>query len=255
MNGLGDKAKEVAIEHVKQKAARDILNAIKEWRGNRVSTAKRRWLFELIQNAIDTAKARQNNTLQIEIEEKENSIIFKHNGGHFTLDEISAVIYGGSTKPYAPESEYIGRFGTGFLVTHIVSRRVQVIGFVKENEGQIYKFEMEINRAGDDETSISQSIEKCFKQLNDSQPSDFNGVEVYTQFIYHLDDALGRESVQKGIDELKRNLPFVFAFNDLIQEIIINKENFGRSSENIDIDNIQITKVKSPKAVSGSKTL
>jgi len=77
MNGLGDKPKEVAAGHVMQKAAKDILYAIKEWRENRISTAKRRWLFELIQNAIDTAKARQNNTLKIEIKEKENSIIFK----------------------------------------------------------------------------------------------------------------------------------------------------------------------------------
>ena len=44
---LGDKAKEAAIEHVKQKAARDILNGIKEWRENKLSTAKRRWIFEL----------------------------------------------------------------------------------------------------------------------------------------------------------------------------------------------------------------
>ena len=45
--GLGDKAKEVAVEHVKQKAARDILNGIREWRSNRIVTAKRRWIFEL----------------------------------------------------------------------------------------------------------------------------------------------------------------------------------------------------------------
>lgn len=145
MNGLGDKAKEVAIEHVKQKAARDILNGIKEWRSNRISTAKRRWLFELIQNAGDTAKARRNDNIGIEIDKNENSITFKHNGGYFTLDEISAVIYGGSTKPYAPESEYMGRFGIGFLVTHVVSRMVKTSGFVRESEGQTYKFEMEIN--------------------------------------------------------------------------------------------------------------
>jgi hypothetical protein len=39
--GLGDKAEEVAVEHVKQKAARDILTRIREWRGNRIATAKR----------------------------------------------------------------------------------------------------------------------------------------------------------------------------------------------------------------------
>ncbi len=65
--GLGDKAKEVAVKHVKQKAARDILNGIREWRGNRIATAKRRWIFELIQNAVDTAKSRSINSLKIEI--------------------------------------------------------------------------------------------------------------------------------------------------------------------------------------------
>ncbi|GAH34051.1 unnamed protein product, partial [marine sediment metagenome] len=79
--GLGDKAKKVAIEHVKQKAARDILNGINEWRKNRISTAKRRWIFELIQNAVDTAKARKNASSKVEIAEKQDTITFKHNGG------------------------------------------------------------------------------------------------------------------------------------------------------------------------------
>lgn len=245
MNGLGDRAKEVAIEHVKQKAARDILNGINEWRSNRISTAKRRWLFELIQNAIDTAKARKNNTLKIHINKNDNSITFKHNGGYFTLDEISAVIYGGSTKPYAPESEYIGRFGTGFLVTHIVSRKVKLTGFIKENEEKTYKFEININREGNDEKIISNDIEECFQQLNKSTQINSNEMELYTEFIYYLNDKLGREAVIVGIEELKRTIPFVITFNEIIQEITIENErfinqsekrNFGQSNMSIEIE-------------------
>ncbi len=50
------------------KAARDTLSAIIEWTGNKINTAKKRWIFELLQNAIDTATERKNENLKIEIE-------------------------------------------------------------------------------------------------------------------------------------------------------------------------------------------
>ena len=180
---LGDRAKEVAIEHVKQKAARDILNGIREWRANKISTAKRRWMFELIQNAIDTAKARGRDNLKIVIDINDDFIRFKHNGGYFTLDEISAVIYGGSTKPYAPESEYIGRFGTGFLVTHIVNQKVKITGFAREdNNQQIYEFVIDVDRSNN-ERETSENIEKCFQQLNNAKPATYTS-ELYTCLLY-----------------------------------------------------------------------
>ena len=231
--GLGDKAKEVAIEHVKQKAARDILNGIKEWRANKISTAKRRWIFELIQNAIDTAKARGKDSLKIEINFSNDSIKFKHGGGYFTLDEISAVIYGGSTKPYAPESEYIGRFGTGFLVTHIVNRKVRIKGFACEEESRIYEFEIDIERQSNDEREISENIEKCFQQLNSASPiTDIS--ELYTEFEYKIDDDLGKQAVQQALEELKKNIPFILAFNKIISEIKINGQTFKRKVQKRD---------------------
>ena len=239
---LGDKVKKAAVEHVKQKAARDILNNIEEWRSNRVLTAKRRWIFELIQNAIDTAMARQNDSLKIEIQRYDNSIIFKHNGGYFNLDEISAVIYGGSTKPYAPESEYMGRFGTGFLVTHIVNRKVKIKGYIKENEEQIYRFKLDVNREGNAENEISQNIESCFSQLNDATPLQTSNHESWTEFIYCSDDSLGKEAIDVGIHELKENLPFIFAFNN-VHEITIDEETFtGKTNENQNIIRVEVGK-------------
>jgi hypothetical protein len=240
--GLGDKAKDVAIEHVKQKAARDILTGIKDWRGDKILTAKRRWIFELIQNAIDTAKARQNDRLKIEVKSDENFLMFKHNAGYFTLDEISATIYGGSTKPYAPESEYIGRFGTGFLVTHIISRKVKISGSVKDNDNNIYYFnELFMDRREDDENKISQSIEDCFKCLNDAHLQN-KSTEFWTKFSYYSNDSLGLEAIKQGIDELRKNLPFIFAFNK-INEITINGKKYTtKKGKKSDIMTVEVEK-------------
>jgi len=238
---LGDKAKEVAMEHVKQKAARDILNGIKEWRANRIATAKRRWIFELIQNAVDTAKARGKDDLKIKIKTGDNFVKFRHDGGYFALDEISAVIYGGSRKPYAPGSEYIGRFGTGFLVTHVVNRKVKVKGFASEDGKQIYEFEIEIDRESDDERDISKNIEKCFSQLNNAKLfSSSESTELHTEFTYTLTDDLGKEALEEGIEELRNNIPFVLTFNEIIEEVVIDGEVFRKEVQKV---NNSISKV------------
>ncbi len=226
--GLSEQAKDAAREHVTQKAARDILTSIEEWTGNRVLTAKRRWIFELVQNAVDTAKARQTPSVKIEIHTDNSSLVFRHNGGYFTLEEIPALIYGGSTKPFAPESEYIGRFGTGLLVSHIISRNVRIEGTVRDNEGQLYHFELDINREGVSPDEIAQEINRCFLQLDDAvvQPAK---KEYWTEFVYARCDEPGADAIQTGIDELKSTLPFLLAFND-IQEIVVNEERFVKQS-------------------------
>ena len=168
---LGEIVKERAIEVVKRNAARDIITGIREWRENKVQVAKKRWIYELIQNAIDVAKARRNTNLRIEIFKDGNSIIFRHNGGFFTLDEIGAIIYGGSTKPYSQESEYIGRFGTGFLVTHILSRLVKIEGYIfNDEDNKIYSFKIELNRDSNDDNELARDIDRCFEQLNKATP-------------------------------------------------------------------------------------
>ncbi len=217
---LADKARDVAIKHVKQKAARDIITRIKKWRESKISTAKRRWLFELIQNAIDTAKARGNIKLKIEIFTGDNKVIFRHNGGCFTLDEMSAIIYGGSTKPYAPDSEYIGRFGSGFLVSHILNKEAIVSGHIIDKQDGIYKFNIGLNRASDQEDILSKGIDSSFDQLNNSTKKKEIS-EAYTDFIYDIYDELGTEAVKSGISELKMVVPLLFAYN-AIDEIIID---------------------------------
>lgn len=211
---VGEKAREASSHHVKRKAARDILNAILEWRGNRIETAKRRWVFELLQNAVDTARERRKRRLSIEIESDGGNVTFRHNGGYFTLDEINAVIYGGSTKPYAPDSEYLGRFGTGLLVTHVISRGFKLTGYVDDQDG-VHHFSLTLRRDGDDEPAVVESIDDCYSQLDDAVKVKTRIADYWTEFTYCAEPGIGPEAIREGLDELKANLPCILAFNEI----------------------------------------
>jgi hypothetical protein len=53
-----------------------------------------------------------------------SKLIFEHDGAPFTSDELAALLTGGSSKEF--ESEVTtGRFGTGYLVTHVLAERAK----------------------------------------------------------------------------------------------------------------------------------
>jgi len=60
-----DRIDEVEKDHTLKLAANAILKSIKDSRLDNTHTSKRRWVFELIQNAIDTLKLRNNSNLII----------------------------------------------------------------------------------------------------------------------------------------------------------------------------------------------
>lgn len=229
---LGDQAQNAAIEHVKHKAAREILKDIRQWRTNRILTAKRRWIFELIQNATDTAKLREKPSVDIEIISTPHTVKFKHNGGFFTLDEISAVIYGGSSKPYEPGSPLLGRFGSGLIVSHVVSRVFHLSGYIQDLEHGIHSFKTTIVRNSDDEPTISQSISRSFEELNSALKMRQTGHDLWTEFMFIPDDSLGREAITGGIMELEKTITLVLAFNPVIGAIRVNGVTFQKEEHN-----------------------
>jgi len=238
----GNQVKEISLKHVQGKAARDILSAIIEWTGNKINTAKKRWIFELLQNAIDTATGRKNENLKIEIEKSEQGITFKHNAGCFKQEEIAAVFYGGSTKPFEPQSEYLGRFGTGFLVTHVLSRKVTIKAFFLDNLQNILTCpSIIIDRTGTNEIEISGAIDNCFDQLNNATVAE-SQVDYWTEFIYDIDDERGKNAMDIGIDIFKRCLPLIFAFNDVVKSITIDGTLYEPEYSKIDV--IEAVKVK-----------
>src|SRR5690348_6652981 len=122
-------------------AARNITNEVKRW-SNAWQEAGDRWPWELLQNARDTAVSNKR-TLKASFSFEGAHLIFTHDGGPFSFDDITALILGGSAKIY-DSSALTGRFGTGFLVTHAISPRVSISG---QSEGGSF-FQMDFDRRG-----------------------------------------------------------------------------------------------------------
>ena len=56
-----------------------------------------------------------------------------------------------------------------------------------------------MDREGDDEKDISQSIEECFRQLNEAELFTSPIAELHTKFSYILTDNLGKDAAKKKV--------------------------------------------------------
>ena len=85
-----------------------------------------RWAWELLQNAKDSIAEDENRTVSVQIRLDEDSVEFRHNGTHFTDQDVIGLISQISSKEVeeGQQTKKTGRFGTGFLTTHLLSKIV-----------------------------------------------------------------------------------------------------------------------------------
>ena len=96
----------------------DELKKIRESSEVEKKVIRRRWIWELIQNASDcTPKDRK---IDINIEYYNNQIVFSHNGLPFCYKNLLDLITQISSKQSLEEKK-TGKFGTGFMSTHLLS--------------------------------------------------------------------------------------------------------------------------------------
>jgi hypothetical protein len=96
-------------------------------------TTPKRWVWELIQNAKDVnidGKVRVR--IEAGLDDADAHVTFRHNGGAFSAENIRFLIEQVSSKDRTNDSTgrptTTGRFGTGFLTTHLLSDRVVIKG-------------------------------------------------------------------------------------------------------------------------------
>ena len=175
-----------------------------------------RWFWELLQNAKDSVS--NEDTIDVKLIKKENEIIFSHTGLPFELDEILSLIFQGSTK--TEKKDKTGRFGTGFMTTYLLSKKVEISGHLAENGGF---FSFLLNRNGD-------NISEFFKNQKKSKEDFINSIKettyldndnFQTQFKYELDDH-GEKTANKGLQSLNTLIPVVQIFNDKLNNISID---------------------------------
>ena len=172
-----------------------------------------RWPFELIQNAHDAGPRTDQKRVQIDFLLRNTTdptgqlLEVSHTGNSFTAQELAALLSGGSSKDFDDE-ETTGRFGTGFLVTHGLSPRVDVDGIISTQAGS-ERFHIKLIRDGD-EAAITKNIEQARQSLKDAevvpQPELLDGSTAL--FKYH---DICPIVAQKGLVRLRQTIPYLYA--------------------------------------------
>lgn len=189
---------------------RQILSAIKN---NPASSAKR-WVWELMQNAKDIKNKFDKVSIEIELV-SENELRFKHNGNPFSINNITGLIRQVSSKSSTNEDEETtGKFGTGFICTHLLSDIIEVKGVL--NYDGYRPFDLTLDRSGRSSEELIPRIREIEKKFLEPDVH-FSAIPNYeenrkeddfdTIFIYYLSSNEKFKSATAGLDDLINTLP------------------------------------------------
>ena len=189
-----------------ENTAQAVFKYLTEQESNRASMHTR-WIWELLQNARD-ASIEDDNSIIAAVKFWPGELTFSHSGSGFNQDQIGHLIYHGSTK--VEEEETIGRYGSGFLTTHLLSSEIDISGQL--DDGRYFDFRLA--RKPDSVVALRESMNEAWENFNPSthpqvpMPSPFT-----TRFVYPIIDDDAADAVAKGIETLKQCAPFVVVFN------------------------------------------
>lgn len=213
-----------------QNIATKILREMSELR-SRVessSTASKRWIWELIQNANDVnIEGNINIRIEAELDGDEPHVTFKHSGQPFSAENIRFLIEQISSKDRKKDEsgrqKTTGKFGTGFLTTHLLSEVVLVQGVAKEEGLAPRQFELLLDRSGFDLEAITEAVKKAknsVEDLDDKPPYlEYVAGAFNTAFRYELADDTGRNVAKAGLADLDACIAYTLAFVNEIETL------------------------------------
>lgn len=195
---------------------------------------RKRWVWELIQNAKDTIVGDSSrNHINVRIVIDEDKVIFRHDGNPFTSDARFGLLYKYSEDK--ENSESTGRFGTGFLTTHCLSKIVTIESNMYSNEDKtaICGFSVTMYRDGQVEQELLEGLDK----MEDSAKWYEEPFE-WTSFIYHISTESGRRAVKLGVENFHKNIAQTMLFCKELASIELNDNGnitriFRKSVENV----------------------
>lgn len=176
-------------------------------------TYSKRWFWELLQNAKDAVDSNQDVSVKVVLDN--NLLSFFHTGNRFLKQDILHLIYHGSSKKSLENKT--GRFGTGFMSTHLLSRIVNITGQLEDNT----YFQFELNREGESVEKQYKNLEDSYQRFCSSNGPDNRADGIFnTIFSYNLPEP-NVKIATNGLNQLEKILPFVMAFNPKIKDIHI----------------------------------
>ena len=182
---MSEKAYEIYEEALNEQQSRSLARRIRmrvDHARKNPHSASIRWPFELLQNALDAGPRDGRSAVTVRLSRQPTKIVFEHDGAPFTSQELAALLSGGSSKEYESETT-TGRFGTGFLVTHVLAERTRLRGLLHVPTG-CERFDLTLDRTGDEATildNIRESNQAIRAATFVSDPADvWSGVLEYS---------------------------------------------------------------------------
>ena len=197
----------------------------------------KRWIWELIQNAKDVDN--KFNKVEIKIELNQKSMIFSHNGSYFTIENVLGILQQVSTKDSKNLKGQTGKFGTGFIGTHLLSSKVNIRGIVKYKD-VFRKFKIFLDRTADSSEKLSKEVQDSitkFRNNMNNKNSEYEYLNVYFQkqtdfdtsyeYLFDEHNPKSLEIAKEGINDLKNTAPITLStqFKNIASITIIDNIN------------------------------
>lgn len=220
-----EKIREFRNDAQERQSAIKIIDKLKELKSKNDNISSYRWIWELIQNAKDCANSGGYVDICIEYNKKNQYVEFKHNGKLFSTKNIVYLIEQVSTKErnILQEEKTTGKFGTGFLTTHLLSEKVTVSGCLQDDEDIPVEFSVNLDRSGQDLNSVIQSIKNSCDELEKNtnpmkKAIDEKGFNTCFKYMLHNN---GMDIAENGLNNFLVSAPYVFSFVSQINSITI----------------------------------
>jgi len=246
-DGLNSDVDRVLSEQRDESDARSIINEVEKI--NTLEGKHRyRWIWELLQNAKDEA----GEGADIEIVLTPNSFTFQHTGRPFLANNLLALLRKTSTKPINGILGNTGKFGTGFVTSHLLNKIVRVKGVYKNTKG-LRLFSFFIDRRSTDLEDMKAVIAQGIQVIReiDNTPAETGKLSLQNSFHYDLKES-AHQIAEGGLSQLLDNLSFTMLVNKQIRSLQVtnpkekNKYLATPKQKVIDgIDFIQLKKVDS----------
>lgn len=209
-----------------------ILNNIK----NNPNISSKRWIWELMQNATDVRC--DNEKISIQIIREEDKLIFMHNGKYFTINNVLGLLQQVSSKNSLNLEGQTGKFGTGFIGTHLLSDIIDIKGILKVSDDDFREFQTTLDRSEKISEKLSEHIEKSIEKFKDIEKSEYfkkrlnylqnrKETDYDTSFTYYLQNEENKKTATEGLNDLINTMPttLITQHNKIKQVTIIDKIN------------------------------
>lgn len=133
---------------------------------------RRRWVWELVQNASDCTPKGSKINIEIKFVDKE-SLEFSHDGLPFTYENLVDLITQISSKQ-SDEEEKTGKFGTGFISTHLLSEKVTISGVFKQSDDLLKRMSFELDRSETTYHGVRENIKRTLGFLENIKQNNSN---------------------------------------------------------------------------------